>query len=888
MTVINTNVGALTARTYSIKANESMQKAMERLSSGLRINSAADDAAGLAVANKMESQLRGMNVAIRNSQDGISLVQTAEAGMGEISNMVIRMRELAVQMNNGVYTSADRANAQLEVAALLAEIDKIADNTAFNDVKVLDGSYSADIRAGNTNVEVITVTIDRMKTDTIGGDYITTGVVQGAASTDAALTAAKYATNGTTVVTVKEGDKVTIDADVLSGQFGSASSTFKSVFTGGTFSLTGTDAAKFDIDANGDITSKSSERFDKDTKAAYNFNVVYTHTDANSVVSTFTDKVTLNVTAADAPTAGTTGATQTELTVAETDALTLDAKTTLSRDFIAFVEANAGGTFAIENHSTGGANDAGFFEFADTSASAMTLVSGKTLNFENKADTGANGKWEIKVSYTAADGVSKYSENVGITATNVTSDDTVQPTTATLNSGTGSSTIAVDVGVAGNGTDDLAIDFGTSAVYTKLSAGAQKFIADMTTAGTGSGTLAITGTETTDANGESAIVGDTVTIDDSATNATSVVYALSIADGNGNTWTENVTLSITAAASGASAINARSAHESTLATTALTGASSESDGVITADLTSTSFFPQLTDFVTAKAGGTYAITSAADAAVTLSGTTLSIVGNASKTVEVTYTDDDNGNTTFTQTITVDPTDLTHVATGATAAFVSSGATTQASQTSTELTNGKSNLTFEEARQGSIKVATLSSGLAAFTTANTEGTYTVTGTDKASFDVDAATGTITTKGLVDYETKTSYDLNLVYTKGDKSYTEVISVKVNDSAVDAGTHLKDVSLATADGAATAVTILDKALGQISSSQAKLGAIQNRLTHNIDNLSMASMLTETARGRVVDADFARETSELSKQQILAQAATSMLAQANQSKQSVLALLQ
>ena len=888
MTVINTNVGALTARTYSIQANDAMQKSMERLSSGLRINSAADDAAGLAVANKMESQLRGMNVAIRNSQDGISLVQTAEAGMGEISNMVIRMRELAVQMNNGVYTSADRANAQLEVAALLAEIDKIADNTAFNDVKVLDGSYSADIRAGNTNVEVITVTIDRMKTDTIGGDYITTGVVQGAASTDAALTAAKYATNGTTVVTVKEGDKVTIDADVLSGQFGSASSTFKSVFTGGTFSLTGTDAAKFDIDANGDITSKSSERFDKDTKAAYNFNVVYTHTDANSVVSTFTDKVTLNVTAADAPTAGTTGATQTELTVAETDALTLDAKTTLSRDFIAFVEANAGGTFAIENHSTGGANDAGFFEFADTSASAMTLVSGKTLNFENKADTGANGKWEIKVSYTAADGVSKYSENVGITATNVTSDDTVQPTTATLNSGTGSSTIAVDVGAAGDGSDDLAIDFGTSAVYTKLSAGAQKFIADMTTAGTGSGTLAITGTETTDANGESAIVGDTVTIDDSATNATSVVYALSIADGNGNTWTENVTLSITAAASGASAINARSAHESTLATTALTGASSESDGVITADLTSTSFFPQLTDFVTAKAGGTYAITSAADAAVTLSGTTLSIVGNASKTVEVTYTDDDNGNTTFTQTITVDPTDLTHVATGATAAFVSSGATTQASQTSTELTNGKSNLTFEEARQGSIKVATLSSGLAAFTTANTEGTYTVTGTDKASFDVDAATGTITTKGLVDYETKTSYDLNLVYTKGDKSYTEVISVKVNDSAVDAGTHLKDVSLATADGAATAVTILDKALGQISSSQAKLGAIQNRLTHNIDNLSMASMLTETARGRVVDADFARETSELSKQQILAQAATSMLAQANQSKQSVLALLQ
>ncbi len=119
MTVINTNVGALQARTYAVRADSNVTKAMERLSSGLRINSAADDAAGLAVANKMESQIRGMNMAIRNSQDGISLVQTAEAAMGEINNMVIRMRELAVQMNNGVYTDADRSNAQLEVTALL-------------------------------------------------------------------------------------------------------------------------------------------------------------------------------------------------------------------------------------------------------------------------------------------------------------------------------------------------------------------------------------------------------------------------------------------------------------------------------------------------------------------------------------------------------------------------------------------------------------------------------------------------------------------------------------------------------------------------------------------------------------------------------------------------
>jgi flagellin len=140
------------ARTYAARANAKMSTSMERLSSGQRINSAADDAAGLAVANKMESQHRGIKMAMRNSQDGISLVQTAESAMQEVSNMVLRMRELAVQMDNGVYTTKDRDNAQLEINALVAEIDKIAGNTRFNDVSLLDGSYDQTIRSGNTKI----------------------------------------------------------------------------------------------------------------------------------------------------------------------------------------------------------------------------------------------------------------------------------------------------------------------------------------------------------------------------------------------------------------------------------------------------------------------------------------------------------------------------------------------------------------------------------------------------------------------------------------------------------------------------------------------------------------------------------------------------------------
>ena len=162
LTVINTNVGALMARTYAAQANKKMSRSMERLSSGQRINSAADDAAGLAVANKMESQQRGINMAMRNSRDGVSLVQTAESAMNEITNMVLRMRELAVQMDNGVYTGKDRDNAQLEINALLAEIDKIAENTRFNDVKLLDGSYDQTIRAGNTNAETTRIRLESM------------------------------------------------------------------------------------------------------------------------------------------------------------------------------------------------------------------------------------------------------------------------------------------------------------------------------------------------------------------------------------------------------------------------------------------------------------------------------------------------------------------------------------------------------------------------------------------------------------------------------------------------------------------------------------------------------------------------------------------------------
>ena len=141
MSVINTNISALKASNASAAADRMLGTAMERLSSGKRINSAKDDAAGLAIATSMTAQVRGMSQAIRNANDGISLAQTAEGSLNEVSNMLQRVRELAVQSASGTYQDAtDRAYMQAEVDELTAQIGQVITNSEFNGVTLFDGS----------------------------------------------------------------------------------------------------------------------------------------------------------------------------------------------------------------------------------------------------------------------------------------------------------------------------------------------------------------------------------------------------------------------------------------------------------------------------------------------------------------------------------------------------------------------------------------------------------------------------------------------------------------------------------------------------------------------------------------------------------------------------
>ena len=216
MTTINTNIAAMTAAN-SIKTNDrSMSVAMERLSTGLRINSASDDAAGLAIATKMTSQIRGLDAAARNANDAISMIQVADGAASEITDMLQRMRELTVQSSNGVNSTADKANLDQEFVQLAQAIDKIAETTEFNGRKILNGDADG---AGDSTVtfQVGANSGANEQLDVNFADFnLAAGTTAGTQGVDTlAVTTASVTAGSDLVITDAEGDTITLtDAKV--------------------------------------------------------------------------------------------------------------------------------------------------------------------------------------------------------------------------------------------------------------------------------------------------------------------------------------------------------------------------------------------------------------------------------------------------------------------------------------------------------------------------------------------------------------------------------------------------------------------------------------------------------------------------------------------------
>ena len=186
MSVINSNISAHNAQSSLAKNQVQLSQSMQRLSTGVRINSAKDDAAGLAISNRMTTDIRGFGVAIRNANDGISLAQTAEGHLSQITDNLQRIRELAVQSANGSNSASDRAAIDIESDQIVAEIERLATNSKFNNISLLDGTFtdkSFQISSDNGSSARIAMSIASAKAGTLGvgsGSSYATSVVAGA------------------------------------------------------------------------------------------------------------------------------------------------------------------------------------------------------------------------------------------------------------------------------------------------------------------------------------------------------------------------------------------------------------------------------------------------------------------------------------------------------------------------------------------------------------------------------------------------------------------------------------------------------------------------------------------------------------------------------------
>ncbi|MDH5709905.1 MAG: flagellin, partial [Hylemonella sp.] len=203
---INTNINSLTAQRNLNLSGASLSTTMQRLSSGLRVNSAKDDAAGLAIAERMNTQIRGLNVASRNANDGISLAQTTEGALGKVGDMLQRMRELAVQASNATNSADDRKALQAEVRQLTDEIDRVAKQTTFNGQKVLDGSFAGAVFQVGAN----------------SGDTATLGALTNSTATGLADIAYSYDISNSALDSTTVTDLTSIAAGTLTITVGAA------------------------------------------------------------------------------------------------------------------------------------------------------------------------------------------------------------------------------------------------------------------------------------------------------------------------------------------------------------------------------------------------------------------------------------------------------------------------------------------------------------------------------------------------------------------------------------------------------------------------------------------------------------------------------------------
>lgn len=344
---INTNVASLNAQRNLNRSQGLLNQSLQRLSTGLRINSAKDDAAGLAISERFTTQIRGLNQAVRNANDGISLAQTSESALGEVGNNLQRIRELAVQSANSTNSASDRAALDAEVQQRLAEVDRIASQTSFNGLKVLDGTFgAANFQVGANVGETIAVNLTTgVRTGQIGQIATATGQVTGNALADGGVTIAVGSAQAVSIGASASGsasDKAAaINAASVPGLTATAENAVTGAFVttsaaaGNQYSLDINGTAiysTFDLETNGALTggdvASQINLFSSQTGVSASFDatsgdITLTTTDGRDIVATEVLGGGATGGIADAVAGGTATTTLGQITLTATDNITL-------------------------------------------------------------------------------------------------------------------------------------------------------------------------------------------------------------------------------------------------------------------------------------------------------------------------------------------------------------------------------------------------------------------------------------------------------------------------------------------------------------------------------------------------------------------------------------
>ena len=804
--VVNSNIASLNAQRQLTSAGAELDQASERLASGRRINTAADDAAGLAISNRQTAQIRGLDQAVRNANDGISLIQTAEGALDESTNILQRVRELAVQSASGTFGPNDRTSLDAEVQQLIDELDRISETTSFNGQLILDGSLGeVDLQVGANAGQTISFSIESVSTSSLG------------------LSSSSSDISGSTITTGANGD-VAEGAIEINGQGLSA---ITNLANGGANDTTIDDVLD---DINNNIAGVSASAFNVFEssqigtgvlQSGESFDIVLAPSDGGSNV-TFT--------------VGGNGIATNSLEELETlinDTTGGAVTASINEDNGRLVLSNTtGGEITVNNFAGGAANtDVGFVATANQTGSfALTADDGGDITITQ----GANGT-TADLAVLGFREVSEQGQVVGgtVTTTNAatgltTGDLTINGTVigATANVGANSSLAEIEAAINAE-TDTTGV---TASVVAD-----QSFSADV------SQTLVeIQGTAGPDfaniAAGEDILING-VTVAFSGNETTAAELATTINAQSGNTGV--------AAFVGDDGFLSLASEGPIVLADGNTGAIADLGTGIAAGTTTT------TAASAVGANGSITINGTDITGIDLSSLDAAVQDINNAGAGVTASIDDNGE------LRLEANQAINIELGETNGFATALALGLAPDTSIAATPG-----FQAASADGIAV--FDTGSDTFRNRLTiDARIELDSANDQSISVDVTTAGATATGLLDQNTDAS------------------------SAVT-GSAISSISVATQQGASDAITAVDTALEQVNAIRSELGAVNNRLDFTVSNLTNVSENTSAARSRIVDADFASESANLSRAQVLQQASQSILAQANARPQQVLSLLQ